>query len=145
MSARASTQAIYMRTRHHWHVNWRMLWYWFLVIISAVLVASVLVQLQKPDTLPIRKIHALGTFEHINEETLRSVVGQTLKGGYFTVNVDEVQHAVTALPWIAQASVRRVWPDTLAINVTEQKAIAMWAKGGLVNQQGVLFLSLIHI
>jgi len=128
-----------MRTRHHWHVNWRMLWYWFLVIISAVLVASVLVQLQKPDTLPIRKIHALGTFEHINEETLRSVVGQTLKGGYFTVNVDEVQHAVTALPWIAQASVRRVWPDTLAINVTEQKAIAMWAKGGLVNQQGVLF------
>lgn len=139
MSARASHQAVYMRTRHHWHVNWRTLWHWFLAICSAVLIALTLLQIQKPDTLPIRKIHAQGTFEHISEDALRSVVGQTLQGGYFTVNVDAVQHAVTALPWVAEASVRRVWPDTLAINVTEQTAIAMWAKGGLVNQQGVLF------
>lgn len=139
MPVRASNQAVYMRTRHHWRVDWRKLWYWFLVIISAALIALALMQIQKPGTLPIRKIHALGAFQHINEEMLRNVVGQTLKGGYFTVNVTEVQHAVTALPWVADASVRRVWPDTLAINVTEQKAIAMWAKGGLVNQHGVLF------
>lgn len=139
MSVRANKQAVYMRTRHHWHINWRTLWYWILVLGSAIVIALGLVQIQQPDTLPIRKIHAQGTFEHISENALRSVVGQTLAGGYFTVNVDEVQHAVTALPWVAEASVRRVWPDTLAISVTEQQAIAQWAKGGLVNQQGVLF------
>ena len=62
-----------------------------------------------------------------------------MRGGYFTVNVDEVQQAVKAIPWVAQDSVRRVWPDTLAIDVTEQTTQAEWAKGGLVNQQGVLF------
>jgi cell division protein FtsQ len=81
----------------------------------------------------------LGTFTHINEEMLRQVVAKTVRGGYFTVNVDEVQQAVQAIPWVAQDSVRRVWPDTLAIDVTEQRTEAEWAKGGLVNPHGVLF------
>ena len=51
----------------------------------------------------------------------------------------KVQQAVQAIPWVAQDSVRRVWPDTLAIDVTEQRTEAEWAKGGLVNPHGVLF------
>ena len=139
MSVRANHQAVFLRTSRRWHINWHLLWYWLLVLVSATLLALGIMKLQEPQTLPIKKIHALGTFNHLNEEMLRQVVANTVNGGYFSLNVDEVQNAVKAIPWVAQASVRRVWPDTLAINVSEQQTKAEWAKGGLVNQQGVLF------
>lgn len=139
MVARASNQAVYLRTARRWQVNWRLLWSWGLLLACVALLALGVRKLREPQTLPIKQIQALGTFTHINEDMLRQVVAKTVRGGYFTVNVDEVQQAVKAIPWIAQDSVRRVWPDTLAISVTEQQTQAEWAKGGLVNQQGVLF------
>jgi cell division protein FtsQ len=139
MVARASQQAHYLHTTRRWKINWRLLWSWALLLACVSLLAIGVRKLQEPQTLPIKQIQALGTFNHINEDMLRQVVAKTVRGGYFTVNVDEVQHAVKAIPWVAQDSVRRVWPDTLAISVIEQQTQAEWAKGGLVNQQGVLF------
>ncbi len=139
MSTHASKQAIYMRHKGSSRVNWKAVNRMFWFLISAALLAWCVIQLQRPDVLPIKNIQAMGTFEHVNEEMLRSVVAQTVNGGYFTVNVSEVQISVEKLPWVARASVSRMWPDTLAINVTEQQAKAKWAKGGLVNHQGVVF------
>ena len=139
MVARASQQAHYLHTGRRWQINWRLLWTWMLLLACVSLLALGVRKLQEPQTLPIKQIQALGTFNHINEDMLRQVVAKTVRGGYFTVNVDEVQQAVKAIPWVAQDSVRRVWPDTLAISVIEQQTRAEWAKGGLVNQQGVLF------
>jgi cell division protein FtsQ len=139
VATRASQQAIYLRTARRWQINWQLVWFWLFLLTCVTLLALGVRKLQEPQTLPIKQIHALGTFTHINEEMLRQVVAKTVRGGYFTVNVDEVQQAVKAIPWVAQDSVRRVWPDTLAIEVSEQQTEAEWAKGGLVNQQGVLF------
>jgi len=139
MVARASQQAVYMRTARRWQINWRRIGSWLLLVAVVALLALGVRKLQEPQTLPIKQIQALGTFNHIDEDMLRQVVAKTVRGGYFTVNVDDVQRAVQAIPWVAHDSVRRVWPDTLAISVTEQQTQAEWAKGGLVNQQGVLF------
>jgi len=139
MASRASQQAIYLRHPRRWQINWRRLGTWILLLAVVALLAIGVRKLQEPQTLPIKQIQALGTFNHIDEDMLRRVVAKTVRGGYFTVNVDEVQRAVKAIPWVANDSVRRVWPDTLAITVTEQQTQAEWAKGGLVNQQGVLF------
>lgn len=139
MVTRASQQAHYLQTPRRWKINWHLLWSWVLLLVCVSLLALGVRKLREPQTLPIKQIQALGTFTHINEDMLRQVVAKTVRGGYFTVNVDEVQKAIKAIPWVAQDSVRRVWPDTLAISVIEQQTQAEWAKGGLVNQQGVLF------
>jgi len=139
MATRASQQAIFLRHPRRWQINWQRVGTWLLLIACAGLLAMGIRKLQEPQTLPIRQIQALGTFTHINENILREVVAKTVVGGYFTVNVDEVQRAVKAIPWVADDRVRRVWPDTLAITVIEQQSQAEWAKGGLVNLNGVLF------
>lgn len=139
MATHASRQAVYMRSYRRWLINWRVLWNWFVVLSIVIFLAIGIRKLLEPQTLPIKRIQALGTFTHISENMLRQVVAKTVSGGYFTVNVDDVQRAVKNIPWVAHDSVRRVWPDTLAIKVTEQQTIAEWAKGGLVNTQGVLF------
>lgn len=140
MATRASRQAIFLHAgQRRLQVNWRALLNWSLLLACLVLLALGVSKLLEPQTLPIKKIQALGTFRHVDESLLRQVVAKTIHGGYFTVNVDAVQKAVKSIPWVAQDSVRRIWPDTLAIDVVEQKAKAEWAKGGLVNTQGVLF------
>ncbi|MFO7604395.1 MAG: cell division protein FtsQ/DivIB [Gammaproteobacteria bacterium] len=106
------------------------------VLLSAF--GGLLVMLNDPETLPIKMVRAQGTFSHVTEEMLQRSVGE-VSGGYFNVDVNRVQQAVETLPWVAQASVRRVWPDTLAISVREQQALAYWKEEGLVNPQGVVF------
>jgi len=140
MSARANNQAVYMHPKTLMPVSSTTLWRVVLFFVSAALLAWAGYELQKPDTLPIQKIHAVGTFNKVDEAMLRGVVAKTLDGGYFAVNVIEVKLAVENLPWVHSASVSRIWPDTLSISVVEEQAIAVWAKGGLVNNQGVMFL-----
>lgn len=139
MSAKTSQQAVFLREREWRFINWKILLRVLLFLVSAGLLAWFVSYLQNPNTLPVNKIHALGAFNMVNETMLREVVAKTVTGGYFTVNVDEVKHAVEEIPWVYQANVSRVWPDTISINVTEQSALAYWATGGIVNQHGTLF------
>ena len=108
------------------------------VVMLFSLLSWLLITLNNPETLPIKMVRAQGTFAHVTEAMLQEAVGQ-VSGGYFNVDVNQVQKAVETLPWVAQASVRRVWPDTLAISVKEQQAMAYWMDIGLVNQAGEIF------
>lgn len=110
------------------------------VIVTVIfsIISWLLVTLNNPETLPIKMVRAQGTFSHVTEAMLQEAVGQ-VSGGYFNVNVSLVRQAVETLPWVAQASVRRVWPDTLAISVREQQARAYWNQEGLVNEEGEIF------
>ena len=108
------------------------------ILVLLSLLSWSLVTLNNPETLPIRMVRAQGTFSHVTEAMLQKTVGQ-VSGGYFNVDVNQVQRVVETLPWVAQASVRRIWPDTLAISVKEQAVLAYWADKGLVNQKGEIF------
>src|SRR5690606_36172382 len=60
-------------------------------------------------------------------------------GSFLDVNVAGIRQAGEALPWVAQIQVRRVWPDTLHLMVSEHQAIARWNENGLVNTRGQVF------
>ena len=45
----------------------------------------------------------------------------------------------SALDWIDQVQVRRAWPDTVVVSVTEHQAAARWGDNGLLNTRGELF------
>jgi cell division protein FtsQ len=116
---------------------------WTVFVSAVVLLLSwSVIEIQKPETLPIKKIHALGSFSRVDEKMLRNVIAESIDGGYFAVNVSAVKQAVESLPWVHSASVSRIWPDTISINVVEEQATAVWARGGLVNQQGAIILPL---
>jgi len=142
MSARVSQQAVYMGTRPLMSFNWHAWRPVVLVLIAVLLLGWSAIELRKPDTLPIKTIHALGSFTKVDEKMLRNVIAESIDGGYFAVNVSEVQKAVESLAWVNSASVSRIWPDTISISVVEEQATAVWAKGGLVNHQGAIIIPL---
>ena len=110
-----------------------------LLLVIAAAMAEAGRWLAAPGTLPIKRIRVEGTFRHVSAQTLRELVATSVHGGFFSVDVAGVKRAVEALPWVARAGVRRVWPDTLALDVQEQHALARWGDGGLINLHGELF------
>ncbi len=96
-------------------------------------------QLSDPDLLPLKSVQVEGRFDYVTSEQLKKMVAPLLTGGFFHVDVDAIQAATESLPWVKETSVRRVWPDTVRIKVTEQIAFARWGKKSLLNAEGEVF------
>jgi cell division protein FtsQ len=96
-------------------------------------------QLQRPDLMPLSRVVVDGELEHLRHDQLEAVVTLAVWGNYLTVDIEAVREAAESLPWVAAASVRRLWPDTLVIRVREREPFARWGDGALVNRRGEVF------
>lgn len=119
----------------------------YLQILIPMLLAGVLVgsgywgwrQLMKPDTLAFQHIDIVAKDEGLKSSTLQKIAWKNLQGGFFSLKVNTLKQGLLADPWIADVSLRRHWPDTLTITVTEQKPVARWGDNGVINDQEQVF------
>jgi cell division protein FtsQ len=88
---------------------------------------------------PVKKIRISGEMERVTAEQLKFIAEHELTGTFFTLDIDKTRGAFGKLPWVHQAQVRRVWPDTLEISVDEYVALARWGENGLVDVNGEWF------
>ena len=96
-------------------------------------------KLRDPRTLPIRSVKVEGEFHHLSRERLVEAATPHVHGGFFSVDLNAVEQALEALPWVHSASLRRRWPDTLVVRVNEQVPVARWGEYALLNRYGDLF------
>jgi cell division protein FtsQ len=96
-------------------------------------------QLLDPMVMPVRVVSVDGEIKHLNKQGLEQTVAQAVSGNFFTVDLVRIRHKIEWLPWVKSASVRRIWPDTLAVRVIEQIPLAYWGEDALVNPQGEVF------
>jgi cell division protein FtsQ len=111
------------------------------LLLGAVAVAAYWAQqkLRDPSLLPVQSVVLDGDFLHTERAELQQVIGRAIHGGYFALDVREIQLAVRELPWVAGATVRRVWPDTLVVSVIEHQPVARWGEQRLISDQGIVF------
>jgi cell division protein FtsQ len=76
---------------------------------------------------------------HVSGAVLRATVADGVRGNFFATDLDDVRAVFETVPWIRRATVRRVWPDGLIVDIEEHRALALWADGRLVNTFGELF------
>ena len=88
---------------------------------------------------PLTRLRVTAEFERVDPARLRETVLPYAREGFFAVRLDEAQQAVAALPWVAQAQVRKRWPDVLEVQVTEHHPFARWGDERLLSDRGVLF------
>lgn len=112
-----------------------------LLLFTAVVVVSAFNK--EPDKvstyLPIENIKIEGEFANLKQSDIKKTVKNVMQGGYFTVDIEAIRHALINLPWVDNVSVRRHWPAGLTIVVTEKRAIAYWGKNKLLSDKGELF------
>ena len=92
-----------------------------------------------PQQQPIRTIRVTGEFRHLDRTRIQQVVAEAIDGGFYTADMERIRAQVRAMPWVDQVSIRRVWPDTLVMDVVEQVPFARWGERALVNPQGGVF------
>lgn len=88
-----------------------------------------------------RQIDVHGDLQHVTSASIRNAVAGQLKGNYFTMRLDDTRRLLEGVPWVARASVRRVWPDRLLVTLTEHRALGTWDDGRLLSDAGELFIA----
>lgn len=91
------------------------------------------------DRWPIRMLKVEAPYRHVSADQIRAVVAPYLHKGFFATRLDGVQQAVVALPWVASAEARKVWPDTLILRVQERQPVAHWNGDELIGRDGSVF------
>jgi cell division protein FtsQ len=76
---------------------------------------------------------------HVSSLLLGQAVRQRLKGNFFTVDLDLVRAGFEQVPWVRRATVRRIWPNRLAVSIEEHRPLALWGDGRLLNTFGELY------
>lgn len=113
---------------------------WFVGLASvAVYVAITGTGVLFDQVLPIRSIEVTGQFQGLKIASLEKAVAGYVSAGFFGADVNAIKHAAEQLPWASSVSVRRVWPDRIQLEVTEQQAIARWGDDTVINDAGELF------
>ncbi|MDA1107543.1 MAG: FtsQ-type POTRA domain-containing protein, partial [Proteobacteria bacterium] len=99
-------------------------------VLLAALAGVLVMKLLDPATLPIKAVRIEGRFTHVTAAELQQRLAGVAAGNFLSVNVEAIRHAAQTLPWVRTVTVRRVWPDTVRVEVTEQLAIARWGETG---------------
>lgn len=76
-----------------------------------------------------------------SERDVLSALGVRPQSSLFGLDVTDARNSVIALPWVERASVRKVYPGRLEVDIEEKSPFAVWQQGdvlSVVEQDGTL-------
>lgn len=88
---------------------------------------------------PVTQLTVQAEFKHVRADDVRAAVLPRLGKGFFALDLDAVQKAVAALPWVESVEARKRWPDTLVLRIYERQPFARWNDKQLISRQGQVF------
>lgn len=121
----------------------RTLTHWKIVLllvglgITGSITASGLGHLLKD--VQIRQVQLQGELRYLDADQLMRDLSLRFYGNYLDTTLGQVISEVESHPWIAAASARRVWPDTLLVEITEQRPVAIYNDTQYLGLSGDLF------
>ena len=86
---------------------------------------------------PIARVVYAGDVDRLPKADLDALTQAVLGADH--PNLEGVRNAARLVPWVRDASVRRVYPDVVEITFTTHEAVARWDERHLVSREGVVF------
>ena len=83
-----------------------------------------------------------GDLKHVSAPQIHAAVAEALNGTVLSADLVQVHRSLQAIPWIRSVTIRRIWPNRLLVRLEEQRAVAVWPNGRLVNDAGESFAAL---
>lgn len=107
-----------------------------IVLVIAVVSLVVLDWILRSDTYKADQLQFEGTFTHVSESQLESIVLPIVRGNYLTLDLNRIRKSVESLPWVKQAWVRRSWPNGIRIRFVEEQPVAYWGDKASLGELG---------
>lgn len=95
-------------------------------------------KLKETNEFPIHDVKIYGA-KHLNSRETQQMLLPLVSKGFFAVEVDLIKEQLLQRPWVADVSVRRVWPDQVVIAISERKPLARWNENSLLSATGEVF------
>lgn len=91
--------------------------------------------------LPVERVTLTAPLVRVTNAEIAEALQGRLNGNFLTLSLSRICTSLEGLPWVRQASVRRVWSSQLAITLAEQNPVALWGASGRewVNAEGEVF------
>jgi len=136
-----------MTLRNLWHSPPQLNRFAGLLLMCSILIflASVAVWMANRPVFVVKRVIVEpvgGALTHVSAPQIHAAVAETLTGTVLSTNLQPVHQSIEAIPWVRRATVRRIWPNRLLIRIEEQRAVATWPNGYLVNDRGETFSGL---
>ncbi len=110
----------------------------WILLLAGLAVGMVVVPVVTEELFPFREVTVLGARQAETQRELRQVI-HGLRGGFFTLDLDTARQAFERMPWVRQATVRRLWPNRLLVELREHVPAAAWNGQQVLSVQGELF------
>lgn len=88
---------------------------------------------------PIQRVVIQGDLQALTRDAVQEAVVIYETDTFLGIDLGKLVQQLDAQPWVANARVRRQWPDTVVIDIVEQKPIAYWGNKWMVNAKGRIF------
>jgi cell division protein FtsQ len=106
--------------------------------VAMLVYAATLWAVRQP-VFALQEVVIRGPLTRANAAHLEAVVREELKGTFFTLRLADARESLVRVPWVRAVGLRRAWPKTLEVIVTEHEPLARWNESSLVNVQGETF------
>lgn len=115
---------------------WRAGPYAFAALALASLVLFAVDYVLRPESFPVRSVRLEGEFIRVDQHALAAAAAAAARGNFFLLDLDAVRQRAETVPWVHDVSVRRLWPNSIEVQFTEQQLVARWGTTAWVNAQG---------
>ncbi len=91
----------------------------------------------------VQEILVVGRRETSRQDLL-AVVKLSQGAPILSFDLGSAKKRVEALPWVREATIERMLPDTILLNLVERRPLALWQRKGrfaLIDQKGVVILN----
>lgn len=92
-----------------------------------------------PTHLSIQKLEWQGDFQYLKQAELEALAQPYTQTNLYLLDTNGLELALEAHPWVRGASLRKVWPNQLVVEVETQFPIAFWGDDKLLNQFGEIY------
>ncbi|CAL8982012.1 FtsQ-type POTRA domain-containing protein [Rhodoplanes serenus] len=76
---------------------------------------------------------ALTGHKHLSRDEVLAIAGITGRSSLLFLDAAEARNRLKANPWVGDATVQKLYPDRVAIDIVERRAFALWQRDGQVH------------
>lgn len=94
---------------------------------------------------PIERVVLEGDILITQEKDIAAILDDMQSNSFFEVDLQQLSDKLVALPWIEKVSIKRQWPNKLAVTVVEREVSYRWGDNELLDREGNRFAKTNHV
>ncbi len=121
-------------------VRKRYIGFLMLLIGCALTLSGRLLYLYLADAqrFPIHTVKVIASYQHLSHKQLEALLANYMNSSFFLLPIRKLDRELSALAWVKESYVDRIWPDTVRIKLIEKEAFALW-NGSPLTAEGDVF------